>query len=90
LKQHDPRRLARFNTSNMDNVRDIAGFGIYSLVQETYVGFHTSKGFISVWNEPRKAKLAFSYHTNNTIAERANEYEIREIKTNTDMYGGKK
>lgn len=79
-------RLNNFTKKNMRNAMDIAGYGIYDLDQECFVGFDTNKGFISIWNEVRKAKLAFSYHTNNTIAERSEEYEIREINSSIELY----
>ena len=48
----------------------IKGFGIYDNVNKTFIGFNTNKGFLTVWNESKKAKLAFAYHTGNTIDER--------------------
>lgn len=89
MNKHDPRRLSRFTTCNMYPINDVVGFGIYSIKDKSFVGFQTSKGLISIWNEPRKAKLAFSYHTKNTIDERAGEYEVREIKSVEEMYGRK-
>lgn len=60
-------------------ISDIKGFGIYDNVNKTFIGFNTNKGFLTVWNESKKAKLAFAYHTGNTIDERNGEYSIINI-----------
>lgn len=87
MNKHDPRRLARFNRDSIIYIGDVAGFGIWDIERKCFVGFNTTKGLISIWNEPRKAKLAFSYHTNNTIDERSDEFEIRQINSHNDLYG---
>lgn len=81
-----PDRLNRFTTGKMKSAKDVVGYGIYDIVNKCFVGFETNKGFISIWNEARKAKLAFSYHTNNTITERSSEYEIRSINSSSELY----
>ncbi len=79
-------RLQRFTKDKMRAVQDIVGYGVYDLINKQFVGFDTNKGFISIWNESKKAKLAFAYHTNNTISEREAEYEIREINSSIELY----
>ena len=72
-------RLSRFRPNAIVSIKDLKGYGIYDLKNKSFVGFYTNRGLITVWNEAKKAKLAFAYHTKNTIEERKDEYEVREI-----------
>ena len=79
-------RAKKFKSEKLIKVNDVIGYGIYDKLDECFVGFQTSKGFVSIWNEARKAKLAFAYHTSNTIDERQEEFEIRQINSAIDLY----
>lgn len=72
-------RRKRFTESKLVSIKDERGFGIYDIKNKCFVGVKSNRGLINIWNEEKKAKLAFSYHTLNTISERVGEYEIREI-----------
>ena len=80
-------RAKKFKSEKLIKVNDVIGYGIYDKLDECFVGFQTSKGFVSIWNEARKAKLAFAYHTHNTIDERANDYEIVPIQQESLING---
>lgn len=73
------RRLSFFKPEAIISIKDLKGYGIYDLKNKYFVGFYTNRGLITVWNEAKKAKLAFACHTKNTIEERRDEYEVREI-----------
>ena len=72
-------RNDRFNKNAIYKVEDINGYGIWDKQNKCFIGFYTNRGFVTVWNEIKKAKLAFSYHTNNTLSEREDEYEVRQL-----------
>lgn len=70
------QREKRFKPEKLIDITTIVGYGIKRLSDGKFMGFNTNKGIVSIWNEERKAKLAFAYHTNNTIDERIDEYII--------------
>ena len=72
-------REANYKEHKLIDITTVRGYGIKRLKDNKFMGFETSKGIISIWNESRKAKLAFAYHTSNTINERADEYQVVEI-----------
>lgn len=72
-------RKGRFRESALIPVSELQGYGILHKKTNTFIGFYTNKGLISIWNEARKAKLAFAYHTKNTLDERANDFEVIKI-----------
>lgn len=73
-------RNSRFKENVLVNLNTVTGYGIRRKSDGVFLGFQTNKGLISIWNESRKAKLAFAYHTNNTIDERAEDYEVVPIQ----------
>lgn len=72
-------REKNFKEDSLIDITKYKGYGIRRITDNKFMGFVTNRGIISIWNEPRKAKLAFAYHTKNTIDERANDYEIVEL-----------
>ena len=68
-------REARFKEDVLINITSVIGYGIVRKSDGAVMGFQTNRGIVSIWNEARKAKLAFAYHTNNTIDER-DDYEV--------------
>lgn len=80
-------RRNRFKEEVLLNLNTVCGWGIRRKSDKAFLGFQTNKGVISIWNEPKKAKLAFAYHTHNTIDERANDYEIVPIQQESLING---
>lgn len=72
-------RELNFRDPSLISVSELQGYGILYKKTNTFIGFNTNKGLISIWNEARKAKLAFAYHTKNTLDERANDFEVIKI-----------
>ena len=80
-------REERFQENKLINLNTVIGYGIKRKTDGVFMGFNTNKGLVSVWNEARKAKLAFAYHTNNTIDERANDYEVVPVQEEKIHHG---
>ena len=80
-------REERFQENKLINLNTVTGYGIRRKSDGVFLGFQTNKGLISIWNESRKAKLAFAYHTNNTIDERADDYEVVPIQQKSLING---